>query len=310
MIMPKQALVLALSFVVLGTACKKENSNKLPVADAGPLQNIVPPVEDIVLTGSGTDADGTIVSYSWTQLSGPTTSVIADRNAPVTSLSGLEPGTYVYQLSVVDNDGGIGRDTTSVTLNEMQGAHTDTLQPNNNPNEAELILLNGKNASGVATTSSVDASYWATADGDTTLIRSLIKFDLSGIPSTASVVSAHLYLYANLTPTSGNKMDASFGYDNGLIVRQVTSDWNPAALDWFNQPTSRTDNPAIVPATWDPLDVNIDVTGQVASMVKGNANYGFIIQLLHEDLFKLRIFVSSRNTAYPGKHPKLVVSYN
>jgi len=307
--MPKQALVCALSLVVLSTACKKDNGNKLPVADAGPLQNIVPPVEDVVLTGSGTDADGTIVSYSWTQLSGPTTSVIADRNSAVTSLSNLEPGTYVYQLSVVDNDGGIGRDTTSVTLNEMQGAHTDTLQPNNNPNEAELILSNGKNASGLAT-SSVEASGWVTAEGDTTLTRSLIKFDLSSLPSTASVVSAHLYLYSNLTPTSGNKRDANFGFDNGIAVRQVTSDWNPATLDWFSPPTSRTDNQAVSPPTWDPSDVNIDVTGQVASMVKGNANYGFIIQLVHEELFKYRIFVSSHNTTYPDKHPKLVVSYN
>jgi len=106
-------------------------------------------------------------------------------------------------------------------------------------------------------------------------------------------------------------MDANFGYDNAFAVRQVTSDWNPATLDWFSPPTSRTDNQAVSPATWDsPSDVNIDVTGQVASMVKGNANYGFIIQLVHEDLFKLRIFVSSHNTSYPGKHPKLVVSYN
>src|SRR6187402_1067686 len=106
MIMPKPALVLALSFIVLGTACKKETRNILPVADAGPSQTITPPVENIVLSGSGTDADGKIVSYSWKQLSGPSTSVITDPGAASTTLEGLVAGTYVYQLSVFDDEGG------------------------------------------------------------------------------------------------------------------------------------------------------------------------------------------------------------
>ena len=37
----------------------------------GPDQSITLPVNTATLSGSGSDADGTVVSYSWTQISGP-----------------------------------------------------------------------------------------------------------------------------------------------------------------------------------------------------------------------------------------------
>ena len=306
--MPKPALVLALSFIVLGTACKKEIKNILPVAEAGPSQTITPPVENIVLSGSGTDADGKIVSYSWKQLSGPTTSVITNPGAASTTLEGLVAGTYVYQLSVFDDEGGVGKDTTSITLNAA-GAHTLTLQPNNNPNEILVALSAGADATGL-TNVSVETSAW-TIGGDPITIRSLVKFDLSSIPSSASIVSAHLYLYSNPAPNSGNLVDANFGTDNSFTIRQVTTDWSPSTVSWSNQPGVSTENQILIPSTSQArLDLNIDVTSQVASMVNGNINYGFMLQLVNEVTYTSRIFVASHNTSYPDKHPTLLVSYN
>jgi len=44
--------------------------NVAPVANAGPDQTITLPVNNVTLSGSATDADGTISSYSWSKVSG------------------------------------------------------------------------------------------------------------------------------------------------------------------------------------------------------------------------------------------------
>jgi len=307
--LPKPALVVALSLVVLGTACKKEHVNKLPVAEAGPSQIITPPVEFVMLSGSGTDADGKIITYSWKQLSGPTASVIVDPDSPSTMIEGIIPGTYIYQLSVFDDKGGVGRDTTSVTLNAQQGAHTLTLQPDNNPNEVDLGIYADTDVSAL-TQQSLEATSW-TIQLIPIRLRGLVKFDLSSIPSSSTIVSARLYLYSNPAPTTGNFIDANFGFDNSFTIRQVSSDWNPATVSWMAPPDVLTNNQVYVPSTpQSQLDLNIDVTGQVSSMVKSNANYGFMLQLVNEATYTCRIFVASHNASYPEKHPKLVVSYN
>lgn len=76
-----------------------------PVSDAGPDKQIYMPTSIVTLDGSGTDADGTIISYSWVQISGPTTGLIANTGVPITNVSQLtKPGEYVFMLAVTDND--------------------------------------------------------------------------------------------------------------------------------------------------------------------------------------------------------------
>ena len=47
-------------------------------------KTITLPVNKITLAGSGTDADGTVVSYLWTKISGPTSYSIVNAASPVT----------------------------------------------------------------------------------------------------------------------------------------------------------------------------------------------------------------------------------
>src|SRR4029077_19363474 len=46
-------------------------ANIPPVANAGTDQTITLPINTVTLTGTGTDADGTVASYQWTKISGP-----------------------------------------------------------------------------------------------------------------------------------------------------------------------------------------------------------------------------------------------
>lgn len=89
--------------------------NVPPIANAGPDQNIQLP-SNVILTGSATDSDGTIVSYLWTRVSGPNTPTINTPSNAVTSVSGLAEGTYVFRLTVTDNNGATDTDDTVITV--------------------------------------------------------------------------------------------------------------------------------------------------------------------------------------------------
>ena len=75
------------------------------------------PTNSTTLTGSGTDADGTIATYAWTRVSGPTTFTLGTASAATTTLTNLIAGTYVFRLTVTDNDGATGTDDVTVTVN-------------------------------------------------------------------------------------------------------------------------------------------------------------------------------------------------
>lgn len=71
----------------------------------------------VTLTGSGTDSDGTIVSYQWKQVSGPANPTIVTPNAATTIIKDYSvAGVYIYQLLVTDNQGATGFAEATVTV--------------------------------------------------------------------------------------------------------------------------------------------------------------------------------------------------
>ncbi len=92
-------------------------ANQPPVANAGSNQTIQLPTSTVSLTGSGTDPDGTIASYAWTKLSGPSGGTISSPSTAATNVTGLIQGVYQYTLTVKDNLGATSKDTVQVTVN-------------------------------------------------------------------------------------------------------------------------------------------------------------------------------------------------
>jgi hypothetical protein len=78
--------------------------NKAPVANAGPDQTIVLPINSAVLNGTGIDTDGTIASYSWRLVSGPPVNMTGN-NTPGLAIQNLSAATYVFGLTVTDDFG-------------------------------------------------------------------------------------------------------------------------------------------------------------------------------------------------------------
>ena len=305
-LVPLLPLITFISFLTI--SCNKDKENKVPTADAGASKVITLPTNSVTLSGSGSDADGQVVAYSWEQVSGPAATTIVNPGATSTLIKGFVQGTYVFQLKVIDDKGATGVDTTSVVVN--QGTQqTLNLQPINNPNELLFVNHNGVDKSGVG---SPDFPIEAWTNGGTPYtVRGALKFDLSAIPANATIISANLYLSSYPNPTlNGNFIDANFGSNNAMLVQQIITNWSPSSTNWFNQPVTSTANQIIVPhTTQSVLDLNLDVTSMVSSMVTNNANYGFFLRIQNEVIYNSRIFVSSANTTYPAKRPKLVVVY-
>ncbi len=103
-----------------------------PVANAGPNQSLVLPNNTATLTGSGTDADGTIVAYNWKQVAGPIAKITSP-NTAVTVLENLIEAGYQFELTVTDNKGATGKDTVSVTVNAATGPSQNGLRNYPNP---------------------------------------------------------------------------------------------------------------------------------------------------------------------------------
>jgi predicted esterase len=93
--------------------------NVAPVAEAGVNQIITLPNDNVALNGTGSsDADGTISSYEWTYVSGPSSYTLSNATAATASVSEMGVGTYEFRLLVTDNDGATDADTITITVKE------------------------------------------------------------------------------------------------------------------------------------------------------------------------------------------------
>lgn len=92
------------------------STNKAPTANAGE-DKTVDEGNGITLSGNGTDSDGSISSYSWTQTSGDSVTI----NNLTSGLASFDVTTttqvtITFQLTVTDNDGATGSDTVNFTV--------------------------------------------------------------------------------------------------------------------------------------------------------------------------------------------------
>lgn len=126
-------------------------SNQPPVANAGPDQIINLPANSINLSGSGSDPDGSIISYSWSKISGPSLFNISNAASQSTIINGLQAGSYIFRLTVTDNKGATGYDDVTIQVNAA--ITTNTIKTIPGKTEAEVYDA----MSGVLTENTTDA---------------------------------------------------------------------------------------------------------------------------------------------------------
>jgi hypothetical protein len=133
--------------------------NTPPTANAGADSVITQPDSNVSLVGSGTDADGTIVSYAWTKLTG-TGSTITSPASATTTVTGLSSVVYTFRLVVTDNLGATDDDTVQVFVNRVPVSDAGANQTITSPSSA--VTLSG---SGSDTDGSISTYAWTKISG-------------------------------------------------------------------------------------------------------------------------------------------------
>lgn len=141
------------------------------------------------------------------------------------------------------------------------------------------------------------------------LVRSLMQFDLSGIPENAEIVEAQLTLFKN--KQSVNLKGRDLG-NNTVVLRRVTKDWNEQSVNWKNQPTTTKENQIIVPSkeVRGKNEVSIDITNWIADMhVNPSNNFGWMMKLNGEKGRSKALVFASSDHADASLHPMLTINY-
>jgi len=132
-------------------------ANQLPAANAGSNQTITLPISSVSLTGTGSDPDGNIVSYQWSQTSGPSQAIFLSTSWANTSVSGLIQGSYVFALKVTDNAGGTSTSSVTITVNATSSGGGSTTGGGTTTTSSRIEAENYSAMSGVQTENTQDA---------------------------------------------------------------------------------------------------------------------------------------------------------
>ena len=82
--------------------------------------------DTVSLTALVSDSDGSVANISWAQVSGQNVS-LSTMTGTSTSFTAAAPGTYVFEISAVDNQGGVAHSMVSVTVNKKKKKGGGTL---------------------------------------------------------------------------------------------------------------------------------------------------------------------------------------
>ncbi|HVU56278.1 MAG TPA: PKD domain-containing protein, partial [Puia sp.] len=204
--------------------------NTPPIANAGQDQTIVLPVSSVILSGSASkDNDGIITAYHWTQLSGPSASVMDTPDSATTNAGSLVDGTYSFELTVTDDSLATSKDTVVITVrtNEppiaMAGNDVTLTLP------VTSLQLNGSGSSDPD--GSITTYRWSEVSGpttftinDTTAIKPTISNLTKGVYTVLLRVTDNLGATAEDTvvitvyPAPNKPPVASAGPDQTIIL--------------------------------------------------------------------------------------------
>lgn len=246
-----QIPVYILYLVFLGFfSCKKDldgdqiipaPSNKPPVANAGADLSTVLPKDSVVLDGTASkDTDGFIVSYEWTQVSGPTNATIKNATDSQTLVTSLQAGAYQFQLTVTDNSSLKSKDIVEVIVNPAYspqsymivtqiGAMSEARAPSIGAAGSKVVFAGGPNRFDNSSTWS-NTSPSAIVDIYDRNSQSWTKSQLSVARQAIGVVSCGNKIFFAGGATHEINFNEGAVFDNIDIYDVSTNTWTVAHL--------------------------------------------------------------------------------
>ncbi len=168
------------------------------------------------------------------------------------------------------------------------------LQPGAEGKDANIFSRSDSKATNRGNDAVLESYTWTwIADGlGQGSFRSLIQFDLSSVPSDATITSAELILKA-----ANHAVNGSFGTNESKLHR-VSSSWTESTVTWNTQPTYSQNIFVTLPtSTSATQDYTVDVTNHVKDMVSNPAaNFGWMLKSSIEETYKAMRFHSSDAT--------------
>lgn len=222
-------------------------ANQAPVANAGSAKTITLPTNSTGLSGSGTDADGSIASYKWSQVSGPNTASFSGTTTAAVTVSSLIAGTYSFRLTVTDNKGAASSANVSVTVN---AATTANKAPVANAGSAKTITLptNSTSLSGSGTDAdgSISSYKWSQVSGPNTatfssttaasitvsnLVAGTYSFRLTVTDNKGAAASANVSVTVNAATTTNKAPIANAGAPKTITLPVNSVQLSSASYD-------------------------------------------------------------------------------
>jgi C1A family cysteine protease/predicted secreted protein len=219
-----------------------------PVADAGRAQTVEEGTQ-VTLDGSGSsDSDGSLASYSWSQVTGsaqvPSVSLAGASTSKATFVAPSVPAeservALTFALTVTDDAGATARGTVVITVVRANLPPVARAGPTQRVNKGASVTLDGSASSdsdgdivsyswaqvggpavSLKGTDSAKPTF-AAPSGDATLTFQLTVTDDAGATASASVVVA--VGLASATPSSGPDSGTGAAFDSSTVVGSCSS---------------------------------------------------------------------------------------
>ncbi|HEY0679693.1 MAG TPA: PKD domain-containing protein [Chitinophagaceae bacterium] len=269
--------------------------NTPPIARAGNDQSITLPSNSVTLDGSAsTDPDGSISSYNWTKIGGPSQFSIASPNSASTFIGNLAQGVYSFQLTVTDNRGASARDTVLVTVNGSAPA----------PNQPPVAIAGADVAITLPTNNTYlfgSASYdvdgiltnytWSQVSGPATAtITSMGATNINASNLVQGVYAFRLLVTDNMGATDDDTLTVSVSSPNNPPVANAGSDQSiqlPANSVSLNGSGSSDPDGSVTAYAWTkvsgPAQYNITNSNSANTTVTNLAAGTYSFRLLVTD---------------------------
>ena len=209
--------------------------NQPPVALTAAAQTITMPVTNVSLDGSKSyDPDGIITGYAWVLLSG-TGGTLATPTSATTLITGLTQGTYIYKLTVTDNNNASTSALDTIYVNPA---------PSQPPPNVSPIADAGPDQTITAPSSSVNLNGSASHDPDGNITAySWILVSMQGAVTISNANAANaaasgltpgIYTF-QLTVTDNNGASSTDNVSITVLPAPILPNQNPVANAGTNQ---------------------------------------------------------------------------
>lgn len=221
-----------------------------PTVNAGSNQTITLPTSTVTLAGSATPISPatSITSYAWSQLSGPNTGTFSSTTVTNPTFSGLIAGTYVLQLTAVDNESSSNSATVTITVNAENTPPTVSAGSNQTITLPTSSVTLAGSATAISPATSISSYAWTQTSGPNT--GTFSSTTITG-PTFSGLIQGSYILRLMATDNNGNTNSANVTITvnaaNACNVYTWSSSNGNIVIDRTNYPTLKGCDTVYIP---------------------------------------------------------------